>query len=477
MNTMPSRRRNAQVATSIPNASSVRFLSKPSLPFVLFCVFLVVLWLAGGAARADVFGQVVVRLAATILLFVLVLFADQPAIARFKPVWWLLFGAISLALIQLIPLPPAVWQVLPGRTMFAEATLGQSQPWRPLALVPGTTINALASLLVPLVTLALVSSIRQDERVLLPGTILLMVASANLLGLMQLSGASFDNPLINESVGEMSGIFANRNHFALFLALGCLLVPVWVFGKGNRSKRRAVIGLGLVLLFLLTILASGSRAGLLLGTLALCGGMFVTRGSIRREFRRAPAWAFPVLILAVVAVIATFVLISVAADRAVSIQRIVEIDAGQDMRGRALPTVWAMMRSYFPFGAGLGSFDPVFRIHEPLALLKPTYFNHAHNDLLEIVLDAGLPGLLLLLIALAWWGWASIKAWKAGREAGADPAAARIGSLMLLLVILASAFDYPARTPTMMMMIVVAALWLHGDQPIKHGPALPPTER
>lgn len=477
MKTMPSRRRNAQVATSMLNAPSVRFRRKPSLPFILFCVFLIVLWLAGGAARADVFGQVVVRLAATIFLFVIVLFGDQLTIARSRSVWFLLFGAITLALIQLIPLPPAVWQVFPGRTMFAEATLGHPQPWRPLALVPGTAINALASLLVPLVTLILISSIRQDERVLLPGMILLMVATANLLGLMQLSRVGFDNPFINESVGEMSGVFANRNHFALFLALGCLVVPVWVFGRGNRSRRRAVVGLGLVLLFLLTILASGSRAGLLLGVLALSGGMFVTRGSIRREFRRAPVWAFPVLMLAVVAIIATFVLISIAADRAVSIQRIVEINAEQDMRGRALPTVWAMTLSYFPLGAGLGSFDPMFRIHEPLALLKPTYFNHAHNDLLEIVLDAGLPGLLLLVIALAWWGWASIKAWRAGREAGSDPAAARIGSLMLLLIILASAFDYPARTPTMMMMIVVAALWLHGDEPVIHGPALPAKER
>ncbi|KKI20342.1 hypothetical protein XM50_05615 [Sphingomonas sp. Ag1] len=460
----------------MPNASSVRLLRRPSLPFVLFCVFLAVLWLAGGAARANVFGQVVVRLAAVVSLFVLVLFGDQPVMARARPIWWLLFAAIGLAIIQLIPLPPALWQVLPGRAMFAEATLGHPQPWRPLALVPGTAINALASLLVPLVTLAMVSSIRQDERALLPGAILLMIVAANLLGLLQLSGAGFNNPLINDSVGEMSGIFANRNHFALLLALGCLLVPAWVFASGNRSRGRAVIGLGLALLFLLTILASGSRAGLLLGALALCGGMLVARGSIRRALRRAPAWAFPALIAAIVAVVGAFVLISVAADRAVSIQRIFEISAGQDMRGRALPTVWAMTLGYFPVGTGLGSFDPVFRIHEPLALLKPTYFNHAHNDLLEIVLDAGLPGLLLLMAALTWWGWASIGAWRAG-TAGTEVALARIGSIMLLLMVLASAFDYPARTPTMMMMIVVAALWLHGDQPARRSQALPRTER
>jgi O-antigen ligase len=132
------------------------------------------------------------------------------------------------------------------------------------------------------------------------------------------------------------------------------------------------------------------------------------------------------------------------------------------MRSRALPTVWAMTLGYFPFGAGLGSFDPVFRIHEPLALLKPTFFNHAHNDLIEVVLDAGLPGLLLLLGALTWWGRASVRAWRSGSTA--SPMLPRIGSAMLLLVILASVFDYPARTPMMMALIVVAALWLHQNQ-------------
>ena len=63
------------------------------------------------------------------------------------------------------------------------------------------------------------------------------------------------------------------------------------------------------------------------------------------------------------------VLISVAAGRAVSINRALTVDAGQDMRARGLPTVLEMIRTYFPFGSGLGGFDPIFRIHEPFELL------------------------------------------------------------------------------------------------------------
>lgn len=110
-------------------------------------------------------------------------------------------------------------------------------------------------------------------------------------------------------------------------------------------------------------------------------------------------------------------------------------------------------------GSGFGGFDPIFRLHEPFALLKPTYFNHAHNDFLEIVLDAGLPGLILLMLAIGWWMWGSIDAW---RSRGEDAGLRRTGSIMLLMVFAASVFDYPARTPIIMAVIVIAAIWLSG---------------
>ncbi len=453
---------------------STRTLRRPSLAFVLFCAFLVILWLAGGASRATVMGQVVVRLVAVAILFTLALFADRPAMERARPVWWLLIGVAAVALLQLIPLPPAVWQALPGRAMFTEATMGASQPWRPLSIVPGATINALVALLVPVTALYLAGNVSSEERRLLPGAILVMITASCLLGIMQFSGVGLNNPLINDSPGEVGSSFANRNHLALLLTLGCVLMPSWIFSDGHRSHGRIMVGLGATLLFLLLILATGSRGGLLLGAIALGMSIVIARENIRRALRRAPRWAFPAVIAAVVGLIVGVVLVSVAADRAVSIQRVFAVDAGQDMRSRALPTVWKMTREYFPAGIGLGGFDPLFRIHEPLALLKSTYFNHAHNDVLELVLEAGLPGLLLLAAAFIWWGWATLRAWRDdSRQAELDPMLPRIGSAMLLLIAIASLFDYPARTPAMMALIVIAALWLCKPAPARRDQALP----
>lgn len=436
-----------------------------SLHFLLLIPLLAILWLAGGASRADVLGQPLVRGASWFSLIVLLALTDRRDL---KPtslaVLAFIVLAALLALAQLIPLPPALWEMLPGRAPFMEAARlnVQPQPWRPWSLVPGATMNAAESLVVPLVIWMLISGLEEREQQWLPGLVLLLVASSAFLGLLQFTGVTINNSFINGTPGQVSGVFANRNHFALFQAMGCLLASVWGFMGKHGSHWRLPASWGLILLFLLTILATGSRAGLGLGVTALFLGLLMSHEPIRRSLARYPRWVFPVLIASLFLMIGTFVMLSVLADRAISINRLFAIDQGQDMRTRGLPTVLAIIRTHFPFGSGLGSFDAMFRMHEPFELLKRTYFNHAHNDFLEVALDTGLAGSLLLATAIGWWAKGSVRAWRAD---GSDKrhALPRLGSAILFLVIVASIFDYPARTPTIMAMVVIAAGWLSAD--------------
>lgn len=441
-------------------ADATTRLMRPSLSFALLAGFLSMVLLSGGASRADAFGQVVVRVVAWALLLVAVLFGRRPRREDVGPTALLLGAALLLVLLQLIPLPPAIWQALPGRGIFAEAASagGRPQPWRPWSIVPGATVNAASSLVVPITTLVLMAGLAPEEQPRVPGLLLCLIGVSALIGLLQFSGAQLDNPLVNDTPGEVSGLFANRNHFALFTAIGCLLAPAWAFQEGRAPHWRGPLAPALVLVFALIVLASGSRAGIILAVLGSGVGMLLAWKGIGRSLRRYPRWVFTALLAGGAALVATTVLISIAAGRAVSISRALAIDPGQDMRSRGLPTVWGMIREYFPMGSGLGGFDPIFRLHEPFGLLKLTFFNHAHNDFLELALDAGLPGLLLLAVALAWWGWAGLKAWRSGDAAGRF--LPRLGSTILLLILIASAFDYPARTPMIMAVAVVAALWL-----------------
>lgn len=417
-----------------------------------------------------------VRVTAWVLLAAVILFGPAPVLGTARPVVLLLAATTLLTLLQLVPLPPTLWQALPGRDVFAQAASlsGQPQPWRPLAIVPSAAINAAGSLIVPITTLWLVIGLKPVEKAWLPAVMLVLVVTSALVASLQTSGVWFDNPLVNERLGkgevyEVSGVFANRNHFALSAALGCLLAPDWAFRDGRRLGWRGASALGLVMLFVLLILASGSRAGLVLGFLGIVLGLAIVHRNIRRMLDNRPRWVVPTAIIVAVALVAVVILFSVAADRAVSIQRILAIDAEQDLRARTLPTVLAMVFAYFPYGIGAGGFDPLFRLHEPLALLKPTYFNHAHNDVLEVVLTAGLPGLALLLASLAWWAAASLRAWRSRGHA----TSAKLGSAMLLLVIIASSSDYPARTPIIMATIVIAATLLAREGKDRDERALP----
>ena len=431
-------------------------LGSPDLSFVLLAVLLGILWLTGGASREDVSGQIVSRGAAWIAIGAAVLFARRLRIAEARGAALILTAASLLCLVQLVPLPPGLWRALPGRGAFTDPLISPPDLWRPWSLVPGATVNALFSLVVPVAVLVLVTGVSDERKPLIPAAVLAVITLALFVGLLQVTGAGIVNPFVNGTRGAVDGMIANRNHFALLLAIGLLITPVWGVGIGGPSRVRAPIALGLVPLFILIILASGSRAGIALGAAALVLGFVLARRGVKSALRRYPRWTLPAIGIGLVALIAVFVLASVAADRAVSFNRLAELDASDDIRRRGLPTLLAIIRAYFPFGTGMGSFDPIFRMHEPFALLKPTYFNHAHNDFLEIVLTAGLPGMALLITAIGWWVWRSVAAWR-----GSAPIP-KLGSAILLLILLASIVDYPARTPIVMALATIAAIWLGG---------------
>lgn len=444
---------------------------RPSFSTASMVVFLAVLWVAGGASRADALGQSVVRGVCWALLLAACFLARRPQLRNVGPLALLLAGAVFLAALHLMPLPPTLWQQLPGRAILLEAAAasGQAQPWRSIAMVPGGALNALSSLVVPVTALLLLVGLNDEERGYVPIAILILIAATGMVGLLQLTGGGFNNIFVNETRGEVAGTFANRNHFALFMALGCVLAPGWAAAHNRPSFNRLLLALGLMLFFSLLILANGSRTGLALGLLSILVGIslmwrharfFVTRMSKRSRYVLGSVVTIGLLLISV------FVTLS---DRAFSLRRLLALDPTEDMRARALPTTLTMAETYFPVGAGLGSFDPIFRMHEPFDLLALTYHNHAHNDFLEVAVEAGLPGLLLLAAAVGWWAVAS---WRAWRLVSGDTLA-RTGSALLLLIMVASTVDYPGRTPLMAAVIVVAGIWLCGSLGSKSRAALP----
>lgn len=437
-------------------------VGQPSLFIVLLVLLFATLAFAGGSYRSEAPGQVVVRLVAGIIIIIAVMTMPKPDAESRAPL--LLLAAIALVpTLQLVPLPSAWWAMLPGRSALANAlaTIGQPSGWRPASWSPATTANALFSLIVPASVLLIAAALKEKERRWPLHLLMVIVVISALTGLIQFSGNRFEQPLIRYDY-EVSGTFGNRNHFALFLALGCLAIPSWIWSEKANLRIRMPIGIGLIIVLILTVMASGSRAGLAMTGLAILIGPLIVREDVGRIVRARARWVAPATAAGTLFFLAGVISLSVFAGRAQSIDRLMTADVSSDMRARGLPTVLAMTKAYFPVGIGMGSFDDAFRHHEPFALLKLTYFNQAHNDVLSTVLEGGLPGLIVLLLAMIWWVRASLTVWRSRNHHGAGSilTCGRLGSAMIAFVFAASIVDYPARTPMMMAVVALAAAWL-----------------
>lgn len=429
------------------------------LSFWLLAVFLVVLWFAGGASRADVAGQAVSRLFAWGILIVYAIWGRALDWRPLRPLFLMYGLAVAAVTSQLIPLPPGVWSALPGHRMLLDAAevTGQPQPWRPLSIAPSATANALASLVVPGAVLILCANLTRRQHWAIAYLVLGLVLAGSLVALVQISGGHYANPLINHVPGSVSGNFANRNHFALFVAIGCTLAAVIGAMREGINRWVALGTLMLIPLFALVVLAVGSRAGLVLAVIAIAIGVAIGRTNLRERLRALPRAAAIGLTATALACVVGIVVAAIVLDRAESVDRALDLEASSDLRREALPHVIEAAQQYFPAGAGYGAFDQAYRIVEPDTLLRLTYFNHAHNDWMETVLSGGMVGFLFLVAVLAYFAFALLRLWR-NRKGSSD--LAKIGAGILSMFMVASVFDYPARTPMGMALVILSAVWL-----------------
>lgn len=456
-------------------------------PFVALCLLLVLAFLLGGSARADVPQLVVLRPAAILILGYGLWGLSWEQVKAFRYPFGVAAAMLILVAMQLVPLPPAIWSHLPGREIIADIdrTAGLGTVWRPVSLVPAGTWNSLFAMLVPLAALVLGARITPEQRRQLLPLILVLGLLSSLIGLAQIFGPD-DGPLYLFRItnpGFAVGLFANRNHQAIFLA--SLFPMLAVFASLPwRSEGAWAMPAPLLpaaafgILLIPMILVAGSRAGLLIGALGIgaCALLYrppvpatSARGSAARGGRGILSRAAPgpglsfarwQLVGLATALVAALTLATIAMGRAEALRRIIVGDGVEDFRFRAWSTVWKITEKYFPIGSGAGSFTEVFQIDEPRALLATTYFNHAHNDWIEVILTGGLTGLLLLIFACLLVGMRAVQlARRAGKMQTRDELFARLGVVFVVQLAMASAGDYPLRTPALACVFALAVLW------------------
>jgi O-antigen ligase len=436
------------------------------VPFWALVIFLILTFFTGGSSRADTQSLVILRPAAVIFCGIGLWRLRWDHVRENRFLFGLAAAVFALVLLHVVPLPPAIWGALPGRAIITEidkvAELGAV--WRPLSMVPATTWNAFYSLFVPLAVLIFGVQLSREERFKLLPILLGLGLLSGFWSIMQLSGPT-DGPLYlySEPSGTADGLFRNRNHQAALLA--CLFTMLAVYASTSvRSEEQAglrlwmAVAAGVVLVPL--VLLTGSRAGLAVSVLGIIAAFFLYRKPAsltpKKRTRRKFDFRYALVGFAVLCLGALSILMA----RAEAFQRLLATDSGEDDRLTVWVPIAKIAWKYFPFGSGIGSFVEVYQIDEPFDLLSPEYYNHAHNDWLEVTMTAGLPGVLLLLVAVVAFARWAFKAYRAPIGEGRTILFARLGAVVIAILALASIPDYPLRVPSLMCVFVIAALWL-----------------
>jgi O-antigen ligase len=396
----------------------------------------------GGATRQGLVSEAIPELV-SLPLVAFALPRALPLLKLFPSASALVVGLIILPCIQLVPLPPALWSVLPGRSVIADILTVAQAPmsWRPISLVPVETSRALLSLL-PAVAmfLATLTLEREARQRLLLLALTIGVAGALLAMLQVLGGSQIGLYFYDFSnIGRGVGFFANANHFGAF---EYALLPLGAAALAETRARSpaflvAIVGcVAPALLFALAL--SGSRSALILGSVSAVATLaFVLSPELAMlGRRRALAWGggFVLVVLPV----------SVGLGLLQILSRFGEQSLANDARWRVTANVWRAMWSYFPVGAGVGTFLDVYPLHERVADLVPEVLNRAHNDGLETLFEGGAASLLLLLGFIVWLGAATYRALV--HEDAVEGRQARAGAIVMWLLLIHSLWDYPLRT-------------------------------
>lgn len=426
----------------------------------------------GGGTRTGYLADVLLQfLAIPPLLLAIWLWIDRlrPVGGRLPLTPELVIGAamaavgLCIALAQAIPLFGAPgWQAISERIVAAGGAPLDGVAWTGSSSVdPAASLAALPALLPALAMFLLVGLLDAEQRLRFVGWMIVLGLIPLAIGIVQVAQGS-DSLLrffeFNHKT-EAVGFFANRNHLAAQLYVTLVVGAAWFVtrGEGILAQRTPVQqkmvwlawGAGFVLLFLAGIALARSRAGILLAVFA--AGAFVAMApTLMAILRGSGGRSRAMRGLAFAMAAATLLLVGqLGSDRFLH-----RFDDGvlDQIRLRLNVRTIDLVAGALPFGTGLGTFPEVYAVQDNPEDLRADYVNRAHDDWLELPLEAGIAGIALIALFLGWLGLRAFRLWvrPAPGETPVLLILPRCASIAVVLLLIHSVVDYPLRTATML---------------------------
>lgn len=437
---------------------------------VIAALFLVGAIVLGGGGSPNPATEVLLQLAfiAAGLAWLWVPAGGSPIRSPRSRSFWLVCALVlALPLLQLVPLPPAVWTGLPGQEdrAAALALIGRDDSWQPLSHSPPRTLAALLAMIPALFAFFATAALDARGRSWVVGAIAAMTLAAALLGALQVSLGTAGAPyLYAQNSPTLTGFQANRNAAADVFLIGVAATAAFLLPSllphGPRGKdtpgalladRRAAWAVlaGLLAVLFFAVLLTASRMGIALVPLALVGVWVILLPALadRGRLRYLPA-------VAVAGAVAAVALMALQGGNTALGQVAERFVFSDDARRELWRDGWFAMGQAWPFGIGLGGAKPALIAAERLEVLDPLQPNRVHNDYLELALESGLIGLVLLaavavVLLAAFW-----RSWRGRPEERHFTA---LGLVILMVAAAHSLVDYPLRSMALSCLIGTGA--------------------
>ena len=365
---------------------------------------------------------------------------------------WLAF--IFFAVIQVLPLPASIVSALSPVSYATQLTYGVEQFHLSLDIGQSyvNLLKGLSYFCLLIVVLVLVNTEKRLRLILL--TILASGAIQALYGTLEvLSGSKFSMMFGLPVTDIATGSFVYKNHFANFLLL-CLSAGIGLMVATLQSNQggtprdimrsilstllgsKALIRISLAIM-VIALVMSRSRMGntaffaamTLIGILALL--------IIKNRSRGLSILIISMFVIDVFIVSTWFGLDKVQ-------ERLETTNLSQEGRGDVVADAAPMLLDFPLFGSGGGSFYSTFPSYKVSDI--HLFYDHAHNDYLQMTVEYGVPATLFLAVLVLWCFAKSVRAMRKRRPSILKGAAfaccmAILGMSLHMMV------DFPLQAP------------------------------
>lgn len=440
-----------------------------ALAIVLFvCVFAL-----GGSSRADVASLQILRPLFVIGLGLAVMTFRREHVRNYGLILGIAFSYVALIMLQNIPFPHDVTAQFSGQGITSQiySATGVGPLGLPIAMAPLATLNSLWAVVLPLAIMLVAIQLTVEEHRKLLVAVLGMGGVSALIALLQIMGDPESSLYFFKTTnyGSAVGLFANRNHQAALLA--CLIPLIFASiqhpnpNEGRRwigskaSVQREIMALVAVAVLIILILISGSRSGLLLGAIGLTSLVLSKVRMDKPVGSSASTSTRAVKFGVIVAFLLAVVLAAVWFQRALAIDRLMVRDPSADIRLRTLSTAYELIWIHQPLGLGLGGFSDVYKVYEPSGLLMAQHMNQVHNDWIDIAMSGGVLFVIVIAAAVCWLASKAVQVF-ARHDQEYSSLLQKAGFAVLVILAVASASDYPLRTPALSCLFALALIWV-----------------